>query len=67
MRLRYVLSNDEACVGSADGWGERACAVALTVGEDLFLTFPSLEKEQKKVGLTFWILFCQEKSIENYS
>ena len=36
--------DDAACVGHADGWGVRACAAALTVGKDLLVTFPSLEK-----------------------
>ena len=45
MKQRPVLSKGDACVGKADGWGERACAAALTV------------------GLIFWILFYQEKSI----
>ena len=30
-------------LGIADGWGVRACAAALAVGEDLLDTFPSLE------------------------
>ena len=34
---------DDACGGRADGWGVRDCAVALTVGKDLLVTFPSLE------------------------
>ena len=48
--------------GKADGWGVRACAVALTVGKDLLVPFPSLEKERKKVGLIFWLLFHLWKS-----
>ena len=39
-----VKGHDAACEGHADGWGVRACAVALTVGKDLLVTFPSLEK-----------------------
>ena len=57
-----VLCPDAACVGLADGWGVRACAAALTVGKDLLVPFPSLEKERKKVGLIFWLLFHLWKS-----
>ena len=49
MKQRLVLSDVAACEGKADGWGERACAAALTV------------------GLIFWILFYQEKSIGKIS
>ena len=31
----WDYSYDVACGGRADGWGERACAAALTVGKDL--------------------------------
>ena len=33
--LRALICHDDACGGHADGWGVRACAVALTVGKDL--------------------------------
>ena len=41
-------SYDDACVGKADGWEERACAVALTVCKDLLAPFSSLEKIREK-------------------
>ena len=31
----HASNHDDACVGKADGWGERARAVALTAGKDL--------------------------------
>ena len=40
---------DAACVGHADGWGVRACAVALTVGKDL-CTLSILGKCEEEVG-----------------
>ena len=39
-----MLSYGDACVGNADGWGVRACAVALTVGLIFWLLFHLREK-----------------------
>ena len=33
--INNCFRHDAACGGKADGWGVRACAVALTVGKDL--------------------------------
>ena len=37
-----------ACVGKADGWGVRACAVALTVGLIFWLLFDQAKSNRKK-------------------
>jgi hypothetical protein len=50
---RNKLSNDDACVGLADGWGEHACAAALTVG----LIFCTLFHQGKSVR-EFHLLIC---------
>ena len=39
-----MLSPDDACEGNTDGWGEQACAVALTVGLIFWLLFHYREK-----------------------
>ncbi len=43
---------DDACVGDADGWGERACAVALTVGLIFCRLFHHREKSENE-GVVF--------------
>ena len=42
------LCPDDACGGLADGWGERACAAALTVGLIFWFLFHLREKEQNE-------------------
>jgi hypothetical protein len=44
LSIRGKCEENAACGSKADGWGERACAAALTVGKDLLHTFPSVEK-----------------------
>ena len=41
---------DDACGGHADGWGVRACAVALTVGLIFCTLFHQGKSVRKKVG-----------------
>ena len=47
----------DACGGKADGWGVRACVVALTVGLIFCQLFHQGKSWKKKVGLIFWFLF----------
>ena len=38
----------DACGGKADGWGEQACAAALTVGLIFWLLFDQAKSNRKK-------------------
>ena len=47
MRLRYMLSYVDACVGKVDGWGGAGLCSCTYRRQDLLVPFPSLEKERK--------------------
>lgn len=53
---RLVLSDDDACVGNADGRGERACAVALPSARS-FGSFSIFGKGTEKSRLDFFDTF----------
>ncbi len=38
--------HDDACGGKADGWGEQACAAALTVGLIFWLLFDQAKSDR---------------------
>ena len=49
--IRTVFCPDDACEGYADGWGVRACAVALTVGLIFWSLFYQEKSDRRKLHI----------------